>query len=153
MSHTYNLEHTKCLEKSFISPRNYYSNQALLCRNSHLDIFGSVYVYMQVLWAVSLCAVCTLTIRRVCQFKDSIIYFFDVRSLSRTYQILQIRHFLQGNIQAPAKAASLFYVDKILDFFDPSPLLQIFYFSKIGIFLTPLPLGCLRRIRTAPMYI
>ena len=83
MSHTYNLEHTKCLEKSFISPRNYYSNQALLCRNSHLDIFGSVYVYMQVLWAVSLCAVCTLTIRRFCQFKDPIIYFFDVRSLSR----------------------------------------------------------------------
>ena len=83
MSYRYNLGHTKCLEKCFISPRNYYSNQALLCRNSHLDIFGSVYVYMQVLWAMSLCAVCTLTIRRFCQFKDPIIYFFDVRSLSR----------------------------------------------------------------------
>ena len=60
-----------------------FKSGSLVCRNSHLDIFGSVYVYMQVLWAVSLCAVCTHTIRRFCQFKDPIIYYFDVRSLSR----------------------------------------------------------------------
>ena len=60
------------------------------------------------------------------------------------------RYVNNENFENSSKGLSLFYVDKILDFFDPLPPFVDILFSKIGIFWPPSPLGCLGRIRTSP---